>query len=151
MRGETRSTESRAPIVPSDAKVLISKGMAVTVEESGHRAFPIADYAAAGCTIVPEGAWGDAVGDFFVRGLKELRAQPFPLRHRHLFFGHAYKGQEGGELLLSRLAAGGGALLDLEYLTDARGRRLTAFGYWAGYVGAALAVLHRAGLLAVPL
>ena len=37
---------------------------------------------------------------------------------------------------------GGGALLDLEYLTDDHGRRLAAFGYWAGYVGAALAVLH---------
>ena len=31
------------------------------------------------------------------------------------------------------------------------GRRLAAFGYWAGYVGAALAVLHSRDMLPVPL
>ena len=48
-------------------------------------------------------------------------------------------------------AAGGGALLDIEYLTDDGGRRLAAFGYWAGYLGAALAVLHYRGQLSAPL
>lgn len=31
-------------------------------------------------------------------------------------------------------------LLDLEYLTDHEGRRVAAFGYWAGYAGAAVAL-----------
>ena len=68
-----------------------------------------------------------------------------------MFFGHAYKGQRDGVALLRRFAAGGGALLDLEYLADDGGRRLAAFGYWAGYAGAALAVLHHRGRLAAPL
>jgi len=39
-----------------------------------------------------------------------------------------------------RFPRGGGTLLDLEFLTDDRGRRITAFGYHAGFAGAALAL-----------
>lgn len=42
-------------------------------------------------------------------------------------------------------------LLDLEYLVDDDGRRLAAFGFWAGYLGAALAVLQQRGRLVAPL
>ncbi|MGW0585007.1 saccharopine dehydrogenase, partial [Streptomyces sp. NPDC002920] len=62
-----------------------------------------------------------------------------------------YKGQPGAAALLGRFAAGVGALLDLEYLVDEQGRRLAAFGFWAGYLGAALAVLHHRGRLTAPL
>ena len=55
-------------------------------------------------------------------------------------FGHAYKGQSAGRRLLDRFNAGGGTLLDLEYLTDAAGRRVAAFGYWAGFAGAAVSL-----------
>ncbi len=63
-----------------------------------------------------------------------------PLKHRHILFGHAYKGQPAGRVLLQRFKAGGGTLYDLEYLVDANGRRVAAFGYWAGYAGAAVAL-----------
>jgi saccharopine dehydrogenase (NAD+, L-lysine-forming) len=86
-----------------------------------------------------------------ILGLKELPDEPAALPHRHVFFGHAYKGQPGAQELLRRFAAGGGALLDLEYLVDDHGRRLAAFGYWAGYLGAALAVLQHRGRLSAPL
>jgi saccharopine dehydrogenase (NAD+, L-lysine-forming) len=151
VRHEVRDTERRAPVVPADAALLVEHGIAVTVEESPQRAFPIAAYAAAGCTIASAGSWVDAPAEEYVVGLKELPERPDALRHRHVYFGHAYKGQAGAARLLRRFAAGGGALLDLEYLVDATGRRLAAFGYWAGYVGAALAVLHHRGQLAAPL
>ncbi|MBU0860713.1 MAG: saccharopine dehydrogenase, partial [Alphaproteobacteria bacterium] len=64
-----------------------------------------------------------------------------PLRHTHIMFGHAYKGQPDGRVLLDRFKAGGGRLLDLEYLTDDTGRRVAAFGYWAGYAGAAVSLM----------
>jgi len=72
--------------------------------------------------------------------LKELPEEDAPLVHRHIMFGHAYKGQAAGARLLARLRAGGGVLYDLEALTDEDGRRVAAFGYWAGYVGAAVAL-----------
>ena len=53
-------------------------------------------------------------------------------------FAHCYKNQAGWEQVLSRWPHGGGTLLDLEFLTDANGRRVAAFGYHAGFAGAAL-------------
>ena len=151
MRHETRATERRAPIVPADAGRLVQAGIPVTVEESPQRVFPIEDYLAAGCVTAPAGSWADAPNEVYVVGLKELPDEPVALRHRHVYFGHAYKGQAGAAGLLGRFATGGGTLLDLEYLTDSSGRRLAAFGYWAGYTGAALAVLHLRGALTLPL
>ena len=83
-------------------------------------------------------------------GLKEPSGTG-PLRHRHVFFAHAYKGQVGGPEVLRRFVAGGGTLLDLEAMVDDGGRRVVAFGYWAGYAGAALAVLQHRGALDRPL
>jgi saccharopine dehydrogenase (NAD+, L-lysine-forming) len=151
MRHEERADEQRAPIVPADVRALIGLGVEITVEESAQRVFPASEYAAAGCQLASPGSWVDAPGDVFVLGIKELPAEPAALRHRHIFFGHAYKEQAGGRELLDRFVAGGGALLDLEYLVDDQGRRLAAFGYWAGYVGAALAALQARGRLRRPL
>ncbi|MBM7770676.1 saccharopine dehydrogenase (NAD+, L-lysine-forming) [Actinokineospora baliensis] len=151
MRHEVRTTERRAPITPDDARTLVDAGFAVTVERSPQRVFPLEDYAAAGCATAEAGSWVDAPDDAYVIGLKELPDGPSELRHRHIYFGHAYKAQHGAATLLDRFTAGGGALLDMEYLTDDSGRRLAAFGYWAGYVGAALAVLHLRGQLTTPL
>ncbi|MCF2528824.1 saccharopine dehydrogenase [Yinghuangia soli] len=151
LRCESRGTERRAPLVPEDAARLVSRGIRITVEESPRRVFPLDAYVAAGCTAAPEGSWTSAPAGTYILGLKELLEEPAQLRHDHIYFGHAYKGQPGAGRLLARFAAGGGALLDLEYLTDDAGRRLAAFGYWAGYAGAALAVLHRRGMLGGPL
>jgi saccharopine dehydrogenase (NAD+, L-lysine-forming) len=151
LRHETEPTEQRTPIVPADVASLVAAGLPVIVEESAQRAFPIRDYAAAGCGVVTAESWPDAPPYSIVIGLKEPAPRPFALLHRHVFFGHAYKGQASAERLLSRFASGGGTLLDLEYLTDAAGRRVAAFGTWAGYVGAALAVLHHRGELPTPL
>ncbi|MHA5047044.1 saccharopine dehydrogenase [Streptomyces sp. SD15] len=151
LRHETRTTERRTPIVPSDARRLVDSGVPVTVEESPQRVFPIEAYEEAGCGVAAAGSWGSAPSDVVVVGLKEIPDEPAALTHRHVFFGHAYKRQPGAEALLGRFLAGGGALLDLEYLVDDEGRRLAAFGYWAGYLGAALAVLHHRGELKAPL
>ncbi|PWI14203.1 saccharopine dehydrogenase [Streptomyces sp. Act143] len=151
LRHEVRPTERRTPIVPSDARRLAGSGVRLTVEESPQRIFPIEEYEAAGARVAPAGTWVSAPPEAVVLGLKELPDGPDRLAHRHIFFGHAYKGQPGAAGLLRRFAAGGGALLDLEYLVDDTGRRLAAFGYWAGYLGAALAVLQHRGRLAAPL
>lgn len=151
VRGEVRPTERRTPVVPADARRLVEAGVRVTVEESPRRAFGIEDYVAAGCAVAPYGSWVDADPDVIVVGLKELPAEPAALRHRHVMFGHAFKGQPGAVELLRRFAAGGGTLLDLEYLVNDAGRRLAAFGHWAGYTGAALAVLALRDRLPVPL
>lgn len=141
MRAETRDNESRAALTPTGAADLIAKGFRVVVEAAPHRCIADEAYIAVGCDIADAGAWVDAPRDAIILGLKELPEDGTPLRHRHIMFGHAFKQQVSGRVLLDRFKAGGGTLLDLEYLVDETGRRVAAFGYWAGYAGAALSVM----------
>ncbi len=143
LRAEQRDNETRTGLTPEGAAALIASGMKVSVEDSDSRVIPIAAYAQAGCEIVPAHSWPDAPRDAVIFGLKELPEDGTPLPHVHIMFGHAYKGQSSGRKLLARFKAGGGTLLDLEYLTDDNGRRVAAFGYWAGFAGAAVSVKCR--------
>lgn len=140
VRAEQRPNEERVALTPAGAATLLGAGLRVTVERSSVRAIPIDGYAAAGCEIAPENSWPEAPLDAIVFGIKELPEDGTPLPHRHILFGHAYKGQPAGRILLQRFKAGGGTLYDLESLVDESGRRVAAFGYWAGYAGAAVAL-----------
>jgi saccharopine dehydrogenase (NAD+, L-lysine-forming) len=140
VRAEQRDNETRVGLTPEGAKTLLAAGCRVTVEASPTRVIPDADYAAAGCEMAPSHSWPEAPADTIIFGLKELPEDGTPLPHRHIMFGHAYKGQPAGLRLLRRFRAGGGTLLDLEYLLDDSARRVAAFGYWAGYAGAAVAL-----------
>ena len=138
VRAEQRLNEDRVGLTPTGAKALMEAGIKVTVEESSVRAIPLQGYVDAGCDIAPENSWPQAPADAIIFGLKELPEDGTPLPHRHIMFGHAFKGQHSGKALLDRFKAGDGTLYDLEYLVDESGRRVAAFGYWAGYAGAAV-------------
>lgn len=140
VRAEQRANEERVGLTPDGAATLIAAGLRVSVEISSVRAIAIDGYYAAGCEIVAENLWPSAPADALIFGLKELPDDGTPLHHRHIMFGHAFKGQPAGQRLLHRFHAGGGTLYDLEYLVNEQGRRVAAFGYWAGYAGAAVAL-----------
>jgi saccharopine dehydrogenase (NAD+, L-lysine-forming) len=140
VRAEQRPNEERVGLTPEGAAALVRAGLRVSVEESSVRAIPIDGYRAAGCEIVAENLWPQAPQDAIIFGLKELPEDGTPLTHRHIMFGHAYKGQPAGRELLKRFKAGGGTLYDLEYLVNEDGRRVAAFGYWAGFAGAAISL-----------
>lgn len=140
VRAEQRPNEDRVGLTPQGAAGLIAAGITVTVENSRTRAIAIDGYRDAGCSIAAENLWPSAPADAIIFGLKELPDDGTPLHHKHIMFGHAYKGQAAGQTLLNRFVVGGGTLYDLEYLVDNAGRRVAAFGYWAGYAGAALAL-----------
>ncbi|RYH01542.1 saccharopine dehydrogenase [Salipiger sp. IMCC34102] len=140
IRAEPRAHEARVGIMPDGVAQLRRAGFTVTIEDSGDRVVPTEDYARAGAEVARGGSWTSAPDEAIIFGLKELPDDGTPLTHRHIMFGHAYKGQPDGVRLLERFRAGGGTLLDLEYLTDAEGRRVAAFGYWAGFAGAAVSL-----------
>lgn len=140
VRAEQRANEERVGLTPEGCAALIKAGVRVTVEDSDTRAIPIDGYRAAGAEIAAQNSWPDAPADAIIFGLKELPEDGTPLPHRHIMFGHAFKGQPAGQELLKRFKAGGGTLYDLEYLVDADGRRVAAFGYWAGFAGAAVSL-----------
>ena len=141
LRAETKANEQRRALSPANAGKLVEHGFRVSVERSTQSIFAGPEFEEHGCDPVAEGSWQDqAPEDAYILGLKELPPTPAKLRHRHIYFAHAYKGQSGWQDTLSRFTAGGGQLLDLEYLTDPDGRRIAAFGFWAGFAGAAVAL-----------
>lgn len=141
LRAEQKPLEARTLVTPAVAAQLLTAGYRITVEASPQRAIPLQAYVDAGCQTAAGGSWQQAPDDVIVLGLKELDAQLGPFRHRHVHFAHVYKHQQGWQATLRQFSAGDGLLYDLEYLVDDAGQRVAAFGYWAGYVGAALAVM----------
>jgi len=128
-------------IPPSSCKQLLDHGFQLTVERSSQRFFKDSEYEAVGCRMVAEGSWeSDAPLDALIAGLKELPESDAPLKHRHIFFAHCFKTQAGWKELLDRFHRGGGKIFDLEFLQDERGRRVAAFGYHAGFNGAAFGI-----------
>ncbi len=140
LRAETKPQEQRTALTPTGAKILLDAGFKVTVEDGQQNIFATAQYRQLGCEIAAQGSWRDAPAKAFILGLKELPEDTFPLLHRHIYFAHAYKEQAGADALLSRFCQGKGSLYDLEFLLDDSNRRVAAFGYWAGFAGAALSI-----------
>lgn len=140
LRSETKPLEHRSALTPSTAAKLIEAGYVVNIERSPERIFDDAEFEAVGATLVPEHSWVDAPKEHIIVGLKELEEKDFPLKHVHVQFAHCYKQQAGWDTVLARFPRGGGTLLDLEFLVDERGRRVAAFGFHAGFAGAALAL-----------
>ena len=140
LRAETKPQEERTALTPETAKVLLDGCNAVFVERSAQSAIAPQAFADVGCELVEPGSWPQAPDDAYILGLKELPDDGTPLRHRHIYFAHAYKNQQGWQDILRRFTAGGGELLDIEFLLDDNKRRVAAFGYWAGFAGAAVAV-----------
>ncbi|KAF2197656.1 Formate/glycerate dehydrogenase catalytic domain-like protein [Delitschia confertaspora ATCC 74209] len=144
-RAEAKPFEHRSCLTPTTAKKLLEAGYPVLVERSSKnpdysRIFKDEEFEAAGCTLVDEGSWQTAPTDRIIIGLKELPEEDTPLKHTFVHFAHCYKQQGGWEHTLARFPRGGGTLYDLEFLQDNTGRRVAAFGYHAGFVGAALAI-----------
>ena len=94
-----------------------------------------------GCKLVENNSWPNAPHHIPIIGLKELPVSEDPLPHTHIQFAHCYKQQGGWSKVLSRFYRGNGVLYDLEFLTDDQGRRVAAFGYHAGFAGAAAGAL----------
>jgi saccharopine dehydrogenase (NAD+, L-lysine-forming) len=144
-RAEAKALEHRSCLTPTTAKKLLDAGYPVLVERSPKdpnyaRIFHDEEFEKAGATLVDEGSWESAPTDRIIIGLKELPEAETPLKHTFVHFAHCYKQQGGWEQVLARFPRGGGTLYDLEFLQDTTGRRVAAFGYHAGFVGAALAI-----------
>lgn len=141
LRDEVKQNEKRTALTPDNARKLIEAGHEIIVEESNDRIFSIEDYKKAGAKIVSSQSWKtDANKDVYILGLKELKTEDIPITHKHIYFAHIYKGQDGAQEVFNRYKKGNGVLFDLEFLLSENSRRVAAFGYWAGYVGAAIAV-----------
>ncbi|KAG6861202.1 hypothetical protein C0995_002551 [Termitomyces sp. Mi166 len=141
LRCETKEFERRSALTPATSKKLIDAGFKIFVERDEQRIFDDAEYEAVGCTLVDNNSWPNAPTNIPIIGLKELKESTEPLPHAHIQFAHCYKQQAGWSKVLSRFYRGNGTLYDLEFLTDSTGRRVAAFGFHAGFAGAAAGAL----------
>ncbi|CCV00751.1 unnamed protein product [Malassezia sympodialis ATCC 42132] len=141
LRCETKPAEHRSALTPTTAKKLIDAGFDITVERDPQRIFDDAEFEQVGCHMAPHHSWPSAPKTTPIIGLKELDTPGPDLEHTHIQFAHCYKHQEGWADVLGRFHRGGGKLYDLEFLEDAQGRRVAAFGWHAGFAGAALGLL----------
>ncbi|TGD48466.1 saccharopine dehydrogenase [Halobacteriovorax sp. Y22] len=139
LRHETKPFEQRSALTPEAAKAIRDLGHEVIIERSPSRIFKDEEFEKLGFKMMPSNSWINmAPKNAYILGLKELDAEKFPLTHRHIHFAHVYKGQNGANEMLDRFIQGDGKLFDLEYLVDENGKRIAAFGRWAGFVGAAI-------------
>lgn len=141
LREETKGNEFRRPLAPNDCKKLIEAGHSVVVEDWPESIIPTEEYTQLGCKKAEAGSWKDSPKETLIVGLKALPKTLPPLIHTHVYFAHAFKQQEGWKDLLGKFESDGGKIVDLEYMVNDQGRRVAAFGHWAGYVGAALGAL----------
>lgn len=128
-----RPIERRVALTPEQAQQLqhTFPEVRVVVQKSPIRCFPDSEYEDAGITVQ------DSVTDCdILLGIKEVPVEELIADKTYLFFSHTIKKQAYNRQLLQEILRKNIRLIDYEKLTNPEGRRLTAFGFWAGIVGA---------------
>lgn len=124
--------ERRAPLVPADVERLVREhGIDISVGVSPIRIFADAMYGAAGAHLVYSVANADVV-----LGIKEPPIDAIGEGQLFVVFSHTHKGQSYNMPLLKRFLDQRATLVDYERIVDEQGRRLIAFGHYAGVAGA---------------
>ncbi|MDP7114410.1 MAG: hypothetical protein QGH45_20735 [Myxococcota bacterium] len=123
--------ERRTPLTPSHvARLVRDHGLDVAVVGSELRIFPDADYRGAGAAVGSSVAGGQVV-----LGIKEPPLEQVGPGQLYMVFSHTIKGQDYNMPLLGRFLDQGASLVDYERIVDDEGRRLIAFGRFAGIAG----------------
>ena len=130
-REDKNRWESRVPLVPQDVKRLIDNyDVKIVVQPSTIRAFPDREFIDVGAGIKE-----DISDSQFVFAVKEIPIDFFVPNKTYIFFSHTIKGQSYNMSMLKRMMKLGCTLIDYERILDEKGRRLIAFGRYAGLAG----------------
>jgi alanine dehydrogenase len=124
--------ERRVPFTPQQAAEIMRRFPHVTVlyEKSDIRCFTDAEYAEAGIPNVSDAGSCDVL-----MGIKEVPVSNLRAGKTYLFFSHTMKMQPQNRELLQTVLEKKIRLIDYEALRDISGKRLVAFGRYAGIVG----------------
>jgi saccharopine dehydrogenase (NAD+, L-lysine-forming) len=142
LRKETKENERRTPLTPCDCATLIENNYEIQFEPSDTRCYKDEEYESAGC--VPASI-DEMDSSAIIMGLKEFdMTKTALLNKKHFYFSHAFKGQENSHIIINNFQENGGHIYDYEYIVDENGRRVIAFGYWAGFAGMYLGLLQYA-------
>jgi len=123
--------DARAPLTPEQcAEAMVELPVRIVVQPSPVRCFKNEEYAAHGIQLQEDLSDCDVL-----LGIKEVPDEQLMAGKTYLFFSHTMKKQPHNRHLLQAVLEKNIRLIDYEALTDERGERLIAFGFYAGIVG----------------
>ncbi|MCF8239431.1 MAG: NAD(P)-dependent oxidoreductase [Saprospiraceae bacterium] len=141
--------DRRVVFTPQQCREILERfEVDVLVEESPIRCFLDDEYSNVGIQVSAERPEAD-----IYLGVKEVPIDQLVPEKTYLFFSHTMKGQTYNRPLLRAILEKNICLIDYEALVDGRGKRVAAFGYYAGVVGAhntLYAYGKRTGLIHLP-
>lgn len=124
--------DSRVTLIPAHCKALIEKyPIDIIVSPSEGRCYSNQEYIDMGIEMSTDMSECDVL-----MGVKEVPIQQLIPNKTYFFFSHTIKKQVYNRELLKACVERRIKLLDYETLTDEKGKRLIAFGKFAGMVGA---------------
>ncbi len=122
--------ERRVPIIPDNVKRLKEDmGIITYIQPSEIRVFNDDEFRDVGA-IVQEN-----LDTNFIFGIKEMPVNFFSEGKAYIFFSHTIKGQPYNMPMLKKILEKKDTLIDYEKVADESGRRLIAFGRFAGIAG----------------
>ena len=129
--------DSRVPLTPKQCKYVTENfPVEITVKPANGRCYKNTEYRTEGVKM------SDYLSDCEVlMGVKEVPISQLSLRKTYFFFSHTIKKQPYNRDLLQACVDRKIRLIDYEALVDENGKRLIAFGKFAGMVGAHNGVL----------
>lgn len=125
--------DKRVPLTPDQVRLILETYPEVVIkcQRSEIRCFKDQEYQQAGAQLV------DDISDCeVILGVKEVPLEKLVENKTHFFFSHTIKKQDYNRELLRTILEKKIRLIDWECLTNKNGKRLIAFGRYAGIVGA---------------
>jgi len=133
LREEKFPRDSRVPLTPSQCKFLMERhpDIEILVQPCKYRCFTNEEFAYQGIRMSEDLTECD-----LLLGVKEVPTEKLIGQKTYLFFSHTIKKQAQNKKMMQAIIEKEITLIDYECLKDNKGKRIIAFGRWAGIVGA---------------
>lgn len=140
LRETKNPPDRRVAITPLTGLKLFNRypNVSIFIQPSDIRCFTDAEYREQGYFLTEDLRECD-----ILIGVKEVSIPTLIPNKTYMFFSHTAKKQEYNRELLRQVIKKKITLVDYEYLTTTKNKRLVAFGHWAGVVGAYKALRAR--------
>ena len=129
-REDKNKWETRVPLIPSDVKKIVDRGIEVFLQPSPIRIFSDQEYIDVGAKISE-----DLSSCSVVLAVKEIPINFIENGKTYVFFSHTIKGQDYNMPLLQKMIDLKTQLIDYEKITNEKDQRLIFFGRHAGLAG----------------
>ncbi len=125
--------DRRVPLTPHQGKELLDifSNVELFIQSSDIRCYSDGEYRNVGLNVIDDISHCD-----ILLGVKEVNIDTLLTNKTYLFFAHVGKKQPHNQKMLQEIVKKKIRLIDYEYLKNSNGKRMVAFGRWAGIVGA---------------